>query len=774
MPKPPLIRKLAPIKDVGVLRDVRANSTPEFLQYNLIYGFNGSGKTTLSRIFASLEAGSLRKELPEGGTFEVQLTDNTTIDSVGPLDRLKSRLLVFNTDFIEESFKWKDGTARPVFYLGRQQANLADKLARTASDKQAAETAKRAADALVRAKERSFTELKRTTARLIAEQLNLGRRYDAGNLALDIERTTLGTADLVRDDSARQNLRLAATQEAPLPKLPALPTAPVAFATFIRQTRAIVNTAVIRNVLADLQGHDEMNAWLAEGLKYHATKHLTKCLFCANELAEERVKVLQNVFDEAFERHQAKIQRLRETAADIQRTIVTLREALPSNNDMSQALRPQFVKARAALLRTLVQMENRASAAADVLAKKQHTPQSVPDLAPLGEEPEAESLDESATAMTANIRDLLLSHNREFDAFTEAKAAALKRLKTHYLAEAQPTYRQLQHDLRRAQEAADKLAAQIAQLERAREDLEKEVREHGPAAKVITTMIHSYLGRKDIELAPREDGYELRRNGKAIRGSLSEGEKTAIALCYFLSTLAAEGRKRKDLIVVIDDPVSSLDTQALNYAFTIVRAVVSDAGQLFLMTHNLNFLNEAKKWLKPKTEREAEKRGKVGSGTATLLFLDAVQTGDKAETRAATIKELPKYIREYESEYQYLFYLALQFAASANEENEYFYILPNALRKIMDTFLAFKIPGSQGLASKIEMVAKMDHGLDPARVYSLERLVQVESHADNLDDLVTLSSMTVEETREATKTLLTLVEALDKEHYKQMKSICAP
>lgn len=30
----------------------------------------------------------------------------------------------------------------------------------------------------------------------------------------------------------------------------------------------------------------------------------------------------------------------------------------------------------------------------------------------------------------------------------------------------------------------------------------------------------------------------------------------AIALCYFLSTLEAEGRQPKNLIVVVDDPIS--------------------------------------------------------------------------------------------------------------------------------------------------------------------------------------------------------------------------
>ena len=79
-----------------------------------------------------------------------------------------------------------------------------------------------------------------------------------------------------------------------------------------------------------------------------------------------------------------------------------------------------------------------------------------------------------------------------------------------------------------------------------------------------------------------------------------------------------------------------------------------------------------------------------------------------------------------------------------------------------------------GLSSTLDTVAAADHGLDPGRIRALDRLIQVESHSDNLDDLVTFSSMTVEETQHATDALLALIETLDKGHYDQMRRICRP
>ncbi len=266
-----------------------------------------------------------------------------------------------------------------------------------------------------------------------------------------------------------------------------------------------------------------------------------------------------------------------------------------------------------------------------------------------------------------------------------------------------------------------------------------------------------------MEVGTLDRGYQIRRNGKPVTGSLSEGEKTAIALCYFLSMLEAEGRQPKNLIVVVDDPISSLDTKALHYAFGIIRGALEGAGQLIIMTHHLHFMNEVKKWLKNRAKKEKP--------TATLLFLDAVQHAD-ADTRSSSIKVMPKLIREYDSEYQYLFHLVLEFTRSPDGQTGYFYVMPNALRKVLEICLAFKLPGSEGLSSKMDNVANGGYDLDPARVRALDRLAQLESHADNLDDLVTFSSMTIEETKDAADALLALMKALDQEHFDRLCRIC--
>ena len=77
------------------------------------------------------------------------------------------------------------------------------------------------------------------------------------------------------------------------------------------------------------------------------------------------------------------------------------------------------------------------------------------------------------------------------------------------------------------------------------------------------------------------------------------------------------------------------------------------------------------------------------------------------------------------------------------------------------------------MGAKIESITKDDgNDVDQGRILALERLVQLESYADNLDDLVTHSSMTVEETKDAAIALLALIETLDEGHYNKMRRVC--
>lgn len=135
-------------------------------------------------------------------------------------------------------------------------------------------------------------------------------------------------------------------------------------------------------------------------------------------------------------------------------------------------------------------------------------------------------------------------------------------------------------------------------------------------------------GFQGFELKPKagvKDTYEvIRPNGK-VASRLSEGERNFIAFLYFYQLVRGngkvgsnttygslegtpEGADTRDKIVVIDDPVSSMDSNALFIVSSIVRGMIGVCynntdyrnpdvkgdyiKQIFIMTHNAYFHNE--------------------------------------------------------------------------------------------------------------------------------------------------------------------------------------
>ncbi len=101
--------------------------------------------------------------------------------------------------------------------------------------------------------------------------------------------------------------------------------------------------------------------------------------------------------------------------------------------------------------------------------------------------------------------------------------------------------------------------------------------------------------------------YRIVLNSDALENSeakmiLSDGEKTTLAFAYFLARLKSFYKKEdlKNLVVVIDDPISSLDEQRIYNTSYIVAKINQelagealkdeDKAQVFVLTHNHTFM----------------------------------------------------------------------------------------------------------------------------------------------------------------------------------------
>ncbi|MHA6261511.1 AAA family ATPase [Sporosarcina sp. CAU 1771] len=106
-----------------------------------------------------------------------------------------------------------------------------------------------------------------------------------------------------------------------------------------------------------------------------------------------------------------------------------------------------------------------------------------------------------------------------------------------------------------------------------------------------------------LSTAEKKGNYKIiRDNGDDAKETLSEGEKTFITFLYFYQLLKGSASIENiitEKVVVIDDPISSLDSNVLFMVSSLVRQIMfdikenkMDIKQLFILTHNIYFHKE--------------------------------------------------------------------------------------------------------------------------------------------------------------------------------------
>jgi wobble nucleotide-excising tRNase len=179
------------------------------------------------------------------------------------------------------------------------------------------------------------------------------------------------------------------------------------------------------------------------------------------------------------------------------------------------------------------------------------------------------------------VNKVIREHNQASDDFEARVRGARERLAMDLIAADIGEFERLQDaaqtasgTLGTAQRRSDELAAEIKRIE-------EEIIEHRRPAEDLNNDLREYLGHGELQLAVKDTGYTITRNGEPAE-MLSEGETTAIALLYFLKSLDGRDFALTDGVVVLDDPVSSLDANAMHLAFSLMRDRTADAGQLFV------------------------------------------------------------------------------------------------------------------------------------------------------------------------------------------------
>lgn len=572
------------------LRDLRA--------VNYFYGANGSGKTTISRVIANpTHADYARCGVVWRGGRQLET-------------------LVYNRDFVEENFGGEE--IKGVFTVGKRSVDALAEIARLklqsaelfAKIAQRSETLRGPDPEVAGGKLGELAELAekikvKCWVQKIKHEAQLGGalegfRNDKSKFmkrAIEIRLTPPAQNFMAASlDDMRERAKTvygpSKTQETLLAepsadRLVALESSPI-LAKVVVGKRDVDVAAMIEKL-----GNSD---WVKQGQPYLSDTN-GSCPFCQQRLPPNFEDRLTRYFDETF---------LADTAAIAALEEEYKREAKSWLAAIAAPLDGPHPRVDAERLRTL---REAASARLDanllLIASKRREPSRPVALQGFSEAAEAAL----APIVTANAA--IRSHNATVSNLAAEKARLTTQV-WRYIADVELKADIDEHLSKTAgvQRAIDSLNDQIKKLidegkalDRQIQALEKEATSVQPTVDEINKLLTSYgFTSFSIERDGQHDRYRLRRaDGSSARRTLSEGERTFITFLYFyfLAQGSASGTgTQSDRVLVIDDPVSSLDSDVLFIVSNLIhRLIDAVAGggpikQIFVLTHNVHFHKE--------------------------------------------------------------------------------------------------------------------------------------------------------------------------------------
>ena len=744
-----MITKIENIKNLGIFTDYKWDSNlPEFKRFNLIYGWNGSGKTTLSHLFASFETG--KSEIYPELEYEIQTNEgNFTQKNV-----FNKNIRVFNQDYIFDNIEILSGKAKPIFILGKENKKLADAIKQDEKilygdhDKKGdigkikeLDQKDKELKRKVKEKGKHFTDV----AKIISTNTSgvSARNYRKNNAEQAFSR--LKAKQILLEEEINNFSLTLKQQEKPILNKLSIGSIHENVDAIILNAKLLLQSTVETAIIERLKENPDISKWVEQGMALHTAKNPSNCEFCNQPLPPKRISELLAYFNDADKKLKDDIDILIDEIKQLHTTIVNLNVLDKANlydelhNDYS--LKTEiFTKCKTELL------ENISSFRKQIEKKRTNT------ATPL--ELVANISTESFISAVKNVNGEILKHNEKTNNFTQTKEVATSKLENHYLSEIFDAIKYLEVEIKKLQNEIshlkngnpeDSANIGIKQIQQRINDSRNKISTSGPACEKINEYLMTFLGRDELTFEIADEGYIIKRKDK-IAKNLSEGEKTAIAFIYFTIHLKDQVFDLKDSVVVIDDPISSLDANSLFQAFAFLKNAVKDSAQIFILTHNFDFLKLLLNWLKRYPNR--------GGGKEYYMIKNQYVESN----RIATLDVMDELLKEYESEYQYLFKVIYNFESDGTIESVYH--IPNLARKLLESFLMMMVPNSDGLYSKIESL-----DFDENKKTAIYKFTNDQSHITGKG----FDPSLVQESQNNVKYLMEMMESVFPEHYVILK-----
>ena len=743
------IEKINRLDHPGVLREFTwPGELSPFGRFNLIYGWNGSGKTTISRILRDLERG----KRPPASSVLLSIRGQTVSETQFPQAPVQVR--TFNSDFVREAVFRVDGQEMsPIFVVGRDSVEKQRRLEQLRVQKEGKERDLGLANRNFEAADRALDRHRIDCAREIKAALRVHgsgpyNEYDKTAYSARLQQMLQsGETDAHTLDHASHG-RFLSQYRAPIKRpLSELRYSPPSVSQLRDEFFQICESTVVSSALQSLEQDPPLGEWVRQGLRLHQERKSPTCLFCEQTLAGQRLSSLEAHFSAEYDRFLGRVDAFVGQLRAVRDQAKS--EAPPDSGLLYDDLSEDYQAATEALAKMKTGVEDFASELVQHLEEKRRHPfrKLRVDIA----------VPEVASGIVDRVNEVIRSHNGVCEDFQSRVDAAGRRLADGMIAASVPEHARLEAGVADAQAPMSSLRSEIGRLGDEIARLEREILEHLQPAEELNDDLRQYLGHDEIRVEVRENGYVLTRGGVPAL-ALSEGEKTALALLYFLKSLHDRSFDMRKGVVVLDDPVSSLDANSLYLASGFIRERTQGAGQLFVLTHNFSFFREIRNWFKHVTGQKSKNAERRPARFYMLEFVPG------ADPRRAAIRPLDPLLEKFESEYHYLFSCVYLETRNQNGlELERSYLLPNVARRLLEMFLAFRRPHIHGhLWEKMK-----DIEFDSITKTRILRFVNAHSHGDIIGEPEHDPSQ-LGEARAVLTDLLQFMRAQDPQHVDAM------
>ncbi|MDJ1115106.1 AAA family ATPase [Microbacterium dauci] len=721
----------------------------------VVYGHNGSGKSTLSELLLSLAEGACAS----GIVWEDEQKRRTNISAGGASP--SAAMAVFTRRWVETNLSaFLDGaSASAIVTLGKEAIDAKDEENRLVEEidklrdeaKEAAKQRKVADDKVEKlargVQDRIVSELKEFDYSHFTKN-----RYSVPKVQDDLRKYKGEFPD--SNAHAEALKRLGEGAPSPVSDVVAPPAGIVALLAGLPEMLAETPTRV---AFQALEGNPSAQTWVEQGLVLH--DGLDHCLFCAGEISDDRRVELARHFDESWLQIRSAAKKLADAVTAEKQELAAWHAALPATTSLASEL--QLVYAEA-VKRAKADVDDRVAALAaieqvlnDKIADPSATPHA-PERVVLSTAPSTTVLAQAVTEHNDQVR-----RHREFTA--ERKQTVLD----HLVGSESEAFRTLEAQAKelatKSQTAKD--AADLA--ERHLDEVRQAQFTTKDMADTLTRDLARVYGKDHLSIAVTPDGksYACRRGDKPGT-DLSDGERTTLSLLYFLRKLEDEqtpGGDRSQRIVVIDDPSSSLDREALFATHQWLIDTLKGFGQYIILTHDFSLL---RLFIKSHKNVWGKSMSQLKNGDADearfprVSFLEMYAASVNGERRSR-IGKLPRVLLNNTSEYAYLFAMVMAGIADS-EDHERLFLLPNAARRVLEVFASYKAPHRTDFLQQLEILVESQRGEAYRDVYDFCNRF---SHGEGSESIDVLDARAV---HGQIRRCMEFLRAVDGEHFQRM------